>query len=299
MSLNVVVPVTVTPAMLVATDVPETDYPAWAAATTYALGARVIVVADHAVYESLAAGNAGNVPATSPAKWVRVGATNRWRAFDLVSASRTAQSGAMHFEIKPGVAVSAMAALGLVGATEIRVRVTDPDYGLLYDKTTALTAAPAYASWWDWFFAERAYKSQHVALDLPSFPSATIRVDLVGNGALAVGTLLLGTTKAIGDTEYGARIGIRDYSRKETNEWGEVVLVQRAYARTVSLPVSVSKQDAERAVQLLESLRARPTLWLGVGGDPLYAIYGWYRDWEVLISYPTHTEMTIEIEGLT
>lgn len=297
MSLNVVVPITITPALLVATDVPESDHPAWVAATTYAAGDRV--QADHAIFESLLAGNVGNSPPSSPAQWVRVSATNRFKAFDLINASRTEQSGAFFFEIAPGKSVNAIAALDLVGATSIRIRVTDPTYGLLYDKTAALIAAPAFVSWWDWFYADRVSEPQYVALDLPAFPAATIRIDFVGTSALAVGTVLVGQTKPLGQARYGARIGIRDYSRKETNEWGDVVLVQRAFARTSSLPVLLSNAEKSRAAILLESLRATPTLWVGVEGDALYTIYGWYRDWEILIAYPTFSEMTIEIEGLT
>ena len=293
MSLSVVVPLTVTPEMLVSTDVPEADYPAWAAGTTYALGARVIL--DHAIYESLAGSNTGNNPATATDKWVKVSATNRWKAFDLVNSSRTAQSSSLYYEIKPGKVFSAIAALNMVGASSIRVRVTDPTYGLIYDKTTLLISAPRFSSWWDWFFADRFSKPQYVALDLPAFPEATIRIDLTGDTTLAAGTILLGQAKTIGKALPGARVGIRDYSIKQTNEWGDITLVQRAFARLVSMPVLLRNADKGRAVDLLDSLRATPTLWVGSGVEP---VYGWYRDWEIIIAYLNESEMTIEIEGL-
>ena len=40
--ITIVKPMALTDVMLISTDVPETDYPAYAAGTTYALGARVI-----------------------------------------------------------------------------------------------------------------------------------------------------------------------------------------------------------------------------------------------------------------
>lgn len=294
MSLSVVVPLTVTPEMLVSTDVPEADYPAWAAGTTYALGARVIL--DHAIYESLAASNAGNKPTSTPAKWVMVSATNRWKVFDLASSSQTARPASMYYEIKPGKACNAIAALSMTGVSSIRVRVTDPTYGLVYDKTTALISAPRFSSWWDWFFADRFSKPQYAEINLPAFPEATIRVDLAGDSALAVGTILLGQSKKIGKALPGARVGIRDYSVKSTNEWGDITLVKRAFARTITLPVILSNTDNVRAVELLDSLRATPTLWVGYGVDP---VFGWYRDWEILVAYLHESEMNIEIEGLT
>ncbi|WP_153117365.1 carbohydrate-binding protein [Rhodocyclus tenuis] len=299
MSLRVVKPLTIVPAMLLSTDVPESDYAPYSAATTYELGARCIVVSDHAVYESLVAGNVGSTPATSPAKWVRVSATNRWKLFDLVNSSRTVRAASLFYEIKPGAAVNALAVLNLSGATSIRIRVTDPVYGLVYDRSTTLISAPAFASWYDWFYADRVSDPQHVALDLPSFPAATIRVDLTGDSSLGVGTLLLGQAKAIAETRYGSRVGIRDYSRKESNEWGDVDLVQRAFARVCSLPAIVPHASKWRTAQLLDSLRATPTLWIAVDDDSLLTVFGWYRDYEILISYPTFSELSLEIEGLT
>lgn len=299
MTLLAIKPLTITPAMLKATDVPETDYAEWAVGTTYAIGARVIVSAQHKIYQSLVAGNVGNSPVTASDKWGEVSATNRWKAFDLVRSSQTAKSGSLYFEITPGVAINAVGALNLVGATSIRIRLTDPTYGLLYDKTTTLTTVPAYASWYDWFFGDRVETPQYVAIDIPSLIYATLRVDFTGTSELAVGVLLLGQAKAIGDTRYGASVGIRDYSRKEANDYGDIVLTKRSFARTARFPVLVSNAEKARTAALLESLRATPTLWMDMTGDELLTVFGFYRDWSILVSYPTVSECELEIEGLT
>lgn len=69
---------TITPAMLTATNVPETAPAAYAGGTTYALGDTVSVsAAGNAfdVYESLQAGNTGHTPASSPTWWRLLGRT--------------------------------------------------------------------------------------------------------------------------------------------------------------------------------------------------------------------------------
>ena len=63
MSLTIIKPLEVTPAMLT-TDVPEADYPAWVAGTTYAADVRVIYA--HKVHQSLQAANTGKQPDTMP-----------------------------------------------------------------------------------------------------------------------------------------------------------------------------------------------------------------------------------------
>src|SRR3546814_19750231 len=50
-SMKVVQPVPVTDAILVASSVAETDFPAWAVGSTYGLGDRVISTATHRIYE--------------------------------------------------------------------------------------------------------------------------------------------------------------------------------------------------------------------------------------------------------
>src|SRR3546814_17457616 len=71
-SMKVVQPVPVTDAILVASSVAETDFPAWAVGSTYGLGDRVISTATHRIYESAVSGNAGQDPAgAGAARWIR------------------------------------------------------------------------------------------------------------------------------------------------------------------------------------------------------------------------------------
>lgn len=300
MSLIVLKPTPITPAMVTATDVPETDYSQWSAATTYAIGSRVIVLATHKVYESLQAGNLNKSPTTEAAFWSEVGPTNRWRLFDLSNSTQTAQGGAMQYVITTGAAVSAVAALNLVGAQSIRIRLTDPVFGLLYDKTTALVSIPGEASWYAWFFGDRVEQTQHVAMDLPSYPNASIQVDLAGTSSMAVGVLLLGQQKLVSDgMKFGSRMGIRDYSRKEKNAWGDLILVERAYSKTMAFPVQIKREDLDRTFALLGSLRATPCLWVGDASLTSMTVFGYPSNFEINVSYPNYSDCTIDIEGLT
>lgn len=300
MPMTVVKPIAVTPAMLVATDVLEADYPAWAAGTTYALNDRVILASTHKVYQCVQAPNTGKDPATNPLWWSEVSPTNRWKAFDLSNSTQTAQATSLYYEVKPGSAVNAVAALNLTGPTSIRIRVTDPSFGLVYDKTTQLNTIPPDPTWYSWFFGERTYLTQHIALDLPTYPNATIRVDLAGNSALAMGVLLLGDQKSFGvGVQYGARLGIRDYSRKKTNEWGDTVLEQRAFSKMRGFTVAIKNKELDRVEALLTSLRATPALWVGLKDYAALTAFGFYSDFQVLVAYPTESDCDITIEGLT
>lgn len=298
MSLTIVKPLEVTPAML-QTNVPENDHPAWAAGTTYAADARVIL--DHKVYQSLQADNTGKAPGSAQDWWVEVGPTNRWAGFDFSHSTKVRQANSMWFEItQGGAAVNAVALLEIEAMRSVRVRLTHPGYGTVYDKTTSLYSIPGEANWYQWFFGERVEQVNFYALDLPTYPGATVRIDCEGIAGMAAGVILLGDQKQIGEGVLsGVRLGMRDYSRKETNQWGDVVLQQRAYSKTRSLQVLLKNSEVDNVDRLLASLRATPLLWLLSQRMQATNVFGWYGSFEILIPYANYSECSIDLEGLT
>lgn len=298
MSLTIVKPLAVTPAMLT-TNVPEDDHPAWSAGTTYAADARVID--EHRVWQSLQAGNTGKNPAANPLWWVEVGPTNRWAGFDFSHSTKVRRADSMWFEIAQGSsAVNAVALLEIEAVRSVRVRLTHPGYGTVYDKTTSLYSIPDEASWYAWFFGERVEQVNFYALDLPTYPGATVRIDCEGIADMAAGVILLGDQKQVGEgVQRGVRMGIRDYSRKESNQWGDVVLQQRAYSKTRSLQILLKNEDVDNVDRMLASVRATPLLW--ILGKQLQSpnVYGWYSSFDILIQYAQYSECSIDIEGLT
>ncbi len=299
-ALGVVKPMTVTDAMLVSSSVPENDYAAWNSGTTYAAGARVILTSTHRIYESIQGSNLNQNPATAAAWWVEVSATNRWKAFDTSNSTSTAQATSISYRFTPGAAVTCFTALNLFNATSIRLRMIDPVFGTVYDTTTELLSLPAVTGWWDWFFGDRYVQELSVTTDFPSYPNADILVDLYGGAELSVGVLLFGQIRKIGlGVNLGAALGIQDYSRKETNEFGDTVLVQRAFSKRASFGMLMEKVDVDSVASFLSGVRAIPCLWIGHKDYEATVIFGIYKDFNIAISYPTHSDCTLEIEGLT
>ncbi len=298
--LTVIEPLPVTEAILTSTNVPETDYGAWAAGTTYALGARVIRTATHLVYQSLVNGNVGNTPESAPDKWGEVGATNRWSMFDGSVSRSTAQPGTISVTLHPGIACNALAAINIVGCTSIRVRVQDATYGTLYDKTTDMLAVLELPDWWSWFFGRRRARTLFVARNIPHLPSADIIVDFTGGADLAVGVLLIGVAREMGfSVRQGVKLGISDYSRKKTSDYGDVFLKQGAFAKKADFEVMIARAEVDPTCSLLAALRATPALWIASESYESTVIYGFYKDFTVLIPYRSHSVCTLAIEGLT
>jgi len=297
--LRVIRSLTLTDAMLTGTSVPEADHAAWNSGTTYALGDRVILTSTHRIYESLQAGNTNNSPTTSPLWWVDVSPTNRWKAFDLSSTTQTEVDAADYYEITPGQAVNSLALINITGILTVRVRLTDPSFGVVYDKTADLTFVPRESSWYEWFFGERVEQNKFVVEDLPSYPNATLRVDVTSSGSAFIGGFVFGSIRTIGiGVQQGVRLGIQDYSRKERNEFGDTVLVQRAFASRVQFQMLVDNKELDNTYRLLTELRATPALWIGSDGFNSLVVFGFYNSFDIGITYAVYSDCSIDIEGL-
>lgn len=294
--MKVIVPVKITDAEFVSSTVPEADHAEWNSATAYTIGNRVIVAARHEIYEAVTA-NTNMPPATSHDDWLLVGATNRWAMFDDKVGTATTAAGTLTVTLEPGL-VSALALVN-VSATEARIVMTDSIEGVVFDQTYPLYDNSTITDWWAYFFEPVERKSLHIVTGLPSYGGASIAVTLSG-AAVALGSLVLGKLKQYAVAALrGASVSIQDYSRKERDDWGNVIITERAFAKRANWSYIIDSALIDTMQRQLAALRARPALYIGSGAYEATVIYGFYRDFSIVIAHPHHAECSIEIEGLT
>jgi len=302
-ALTIVRPLAVTDTILDSTDVPENDYAEWNVGTTYDVGDRVILVSTHRIYESLQGSNTGNSPtALGSAFWIDAGPTNRWAAFDTSVSTQTAQANNITYTLIPNEAINSIGILNITGGTEINITMVSPatgSPGIVYERTFDLSALPLTPDWWAWFYGQKSAPTQSIALDLPSYTDCEITIEILGGSDLAVGVLLIGSQQNFGlGIKYGARVGIQDYSRKETNTFGETILVQRAFAKRANFNLFINKAEVDSFQNTLSTIRAVPVLWIGSDDYEATTLFGFYKNFDILISYPDHSDCELEIEGL-
>lgn len=275
-TLRLLSPVTITTAMLTATNVAETDYPEWAPGTSYALGARVIKAATHRIYESAIAANLGNDPSANDGKWIDIGPTNRWAMFDEALGTQTSRASPIVMTVAPG-AVAALAMLDVVGAT-VRVQTTG-EGGAVYDRTLAVGPGPI------------------LFLDLPGAGSP-ITVTLSGAGTVSVGTFLVGALLPLGITEASPTAGITDFSRKEADDFGEVTIIERAWAKRMTTRALIRSDAIDNVFARIAAVRARPSLWIGEDQLDSLTLYGFFKDFSIEVGETVST-LSLAIEGLS
>lgn len=297
----IVRPMPVNDAALTACNIPEDDYTAWTVGATYAAGERVRVVAAdvHKIYESLQAGNIGHTPADEPLWWLEVGATNRWQLFDQSITSQASNPDSIDVTLATTGRVDSIALLN-VSASSVRVIMTDAIDGVVYDKTFGMASDSGIHDWYAYFYEPIARKPDFIAVDLPPYHQPTIQVILSdeGNTVLA-GALVVGFKKIIGGTQYGAKVGIQDYSVKTRDAFGNYTILERAFNKNASFSILVDAPFVDQLHQLLASYRATAVVYIGSDQYSSTVIYGFYKDFGITISYPKLSLCTLNIEGLT
>jgi hypothetical protein len=298
--MQVIKPITfVSATHLVSSNVVEA-YPAYNAGTTYAKDARV----DYGthIYQSLVNNNIGNLPdAVNSTFWIFVGPDNTHAMFDAESTTQSVTSGALQVVLKTGSIDSLY--LGNLTAVTCTLTCRDGSGGtIFYQKTIDLTGVTP-TDWFSYFFEDPSFtRTQVVFQDIPTL-SNTYAYITVSNGSAStkVGQILFGHMKTLGYSQYGASAGIIDYSRKTTDEFGATTFVRRGYAKKLSANVMIDNLKLNRTQRILYDLTATPAVWIATQDpnlDEAMVVYGFYKDFSTVISYPNNSMCSIEIEGL-
>lgn len=298
----IVRPVTVTPAMLTSSSVAEpavganADPAEWNAVTNYATGALATRTATHRIYERLMPGGVdAAAPESDPTKWVEVQPTNRWRMFDKSVGSQSSMNDELVIVLTPGAVVDCVGLLNVEGSS-VRVQVADSEY----DETKTLGRRDV-DDWLEYFTEPFAVRRDVVFQGLPIRSSNVITITVSAPGSVAkIGECVLGHSRQLGGTRYGASVGILDFSVKSANELGYTELIERPYADTMNVDLLIDALRVDTVKQILSEYRAKPVLWIGAGD--LYEsliVYGFMRQFEIVIAYAKHSLCSLEIEGLT
>lgn len=298
--MRLIRPQSVTDATLTSSSVTEADYPVWNAATAYILGDRVIrTTGVHKIFERIIAGTTATPPENDSTNWLDIGATNRWKMFDSAVGSQTTKSDSIVVTITPGMVVNAVALLNVVAQT-VRVKMTDTIDGVVYDSTVEMLDNSLITDWWHYFFEPIVRRQDVVFLDIPSYGTASIEITITNTGnTAACGVAVLGVAQTIGDTMMGASVGIRDYSRKEQDAFGNFIIVPRTFSKRANFQLKVQRNKTDGLQKLLAELRTTPVVYIGSDSFESTIVYGYYRDFDIVISSIPLSDCNIEIEGLT
>ena len=296
--MKVVSPTPLTTALLGNSSVPENDFAEWDATKVYGLSDRCIKAATHRVYQSAVANNKGADPA-SATSWTDQGPTNRWAMFDQVVGTSTSATGTITVTLAPGLA----GALAVLDTNAESIRVQASIGGVtIYDRTQFTSKSGGVIADWYAYFTATIGKLETITFqDLPLAAAAQITVTITGpdpQGPVRVGTLLVGNTIDLGSTERGATVGMVDFSLKDKDAFGNTKVTPRGWSKQGQLRMQVDTDAVDGLQRSLAALRATPALWLGEEGFDSLAVYGFFKEWQIDLTLPNISYLSLTVEGL-
>jgi hypothetical protein len=317
--VKVMVPLTIASGQVVETNAPASADAAWSAGTSYTAG-QTVQVDGLRRYEALS-GSTNKPPATNPALWLDLGATNPWRPFDGVVGSQAAGAedydaaeynaeaepagldAGLAYTLAPGAAWDTLVLFGLRGRL-VDVVVRDGDDAVVYASRSVLDGEIPDSTWWHWAFSPIERLSTVVLADTGGAFGAdsTVAISVVAadGDEAKIGNILLGLGQWIGDALYPAEVGDVDFSAITEDDFGGVTLTPRAWSARADLTLVLPEERVPSVFRLLASLRASAVVWIP-DPRPAFApavIYGFRRRFFVDYETAGTAYLTLSLRGL-
>ena len=273
--MRVIKSIETTDAILTYSNILEDEYPLWVSGTTYNVDDKVIY--NHRIYNRIIGGDGTTPPDLDLTHWLDLGATNKYRMFDNIISSVSSRTGGIQLTLTPNQVVNGIVLLN-VNASTVRVVMTDPVDGVVYDKTRKLRSSNDVTDYFSYFFTPSVSLSDlntAIFLDLPSKPTATITVYISSGAALVeVGEIVYGIQSVVGRTNYGTSIGIKSYSRKDEDEFGKVTVVKRKNSKYCEYDVDIDNTNLGYVQRLFQDIDSVPCVFIGNPDMEELIVYG-------------------------
>jgi len=296
----------------------ENNYSEWNRTSTYSSGDRVKVSYEEdgitpldtpQAFESLTDDNKGNYPPTDTTHWKSLdlwkdlGATNKYAMFDDKVMSQTVNSDVIEVVVEFSNC-DAFALFNLY-ADSIEWELYDGSYANLDNLVISgeiSNLQEPVSDWYEYFFSDILWKDSVFVSNLPKYRYGQLRIKInpVADKAKC-GLFVYGKTRNLGDTLFDAKVGIIDFSKKEIDDEGNATLKQGNFVKRAECDIWTYTKGIDIIRKELASVRATPSVFIFNNQDTTFdslIIYGFFRDFDILLSNPIYSKCSITVEGL-
>ena len=296
-----IVPALINDATLLSSNIPEDDYDNWVAGT-FAEGDRVIRSVTHSVYEALTDHTGTLPPEQDGVNWIRVGSTNRFRAFDSSVGQSANKLELITYKVSPLTRCDSIALINMVAVT-VQVIVRNGANVVVYDQTKDLVDTSGIENWLDYFLFDGEYQPEHVFINLPINPDGSVEIKIQATtGATAeVGEIVIGKSVELGIVLDQSRSGFTDYTIRQQDPFGNVTFTVRPTARKAEW-VLESQTTANRRIQrALEQVRGVTCYFHPGDGMSSYylGVLGVADDYFPALAAGGYTRSTLSLTGVS
>jgi hypothetical protein len=220
--------------------------------------------------------------------------------FDIALGSGTVNSGSINVTVTPSTVCNSVVLFNVDGATaQLIVRTSGGT--IVYDQTVSLADYGDLNSYFNYYFLPIAETgaSELAFIDIPNYSGASFQLIIdAGGGTATCGEMIIGQKSALAVTNFGTSVGIKDYSVKTIDDFGNVTITTRPYSKRADYDITVETAQVSQFTKFLASIRSTPAVYIG---DPLRGetiVLGYYRDFSVVLSNPSISECSMSVEGL-
>ena len=230
--------------------------------------------------------------------WLRIKSVNELAMFSDQISDKTKNISSITFKIDIADQVTSIAFFGVVGNS---IQITGQKNGdVFYNKTKKLVDNGLINDWWEYYYGPISSLEEYIVTDIPPTRDGTYTISIINSGNVAeCGLIVFGRTTNIGVSNFGTSVSIMDYSRKERDEFGRPIIVERNFTKQVSYDVTCETSSVGSVQRILASVRAIPCVWIGDEKRSETVVFGYYNDFNIVISSPSLSDCSIDVEGLT
>jgi len=281
---------------------------------SYTYGFKDIVVYEKFKYKSVIDGNKGLNPSSNRESWLKIGVSNKHACIDLKSGTNTIcdettkTGGVTPYDLILEFNTSRYdtIALGNVRGTDIIIEVFESSDLATPVQTISQKIETRYTvkSWWDYFYSP-------LIPDLVEFERdffyrikpvvGKVKVTITeGYGAYSsISYLNSGKSEYVADTLFDVGMGIIDYSKKETDEYGDTELKRRVSRDTMDVNIQFNSERVNYVKRLIKKNLGKVVLFIiDESIDSAYEhllLQGYIEDYTTVLSNPIQTQASITI----
>ena len=183
----------------------------------------------------------------------------------------------------------------------------------LYDNTSAsvvytnsidLTDTTEIVDFYTYCFNPFTFLPSIYVDTMPLYNDAELTITLTATtGSDAkIGRLVFGRSFYVGDTSYGASLGLESYSSKVTDEFGNVSLVHRGSVNLDTYQVYIPTNKVPMLIRKGQELDAIPILFImdesSTSNLQNLLNYGYWQTFNMIIPNPVKSTMSITVKGI-
>lgn len=232
--------------------------------------------------------------------WVQIRPTNYYAMLDARTDSQTTNNAdiIMTFDISNQ---NTFAMLN-IQADNVNVSIFDTDQGIVtYNKDVETRDESSVIDFYSYCFSDFVFSDSIYLDDLPLTQNGILTITATAE-TVKIGRLVLGKSYFVGDTFFGATLGISSYSDKSIDTFGNVSLKQKGSVNIDTYKVQVPTPKVTELRKKAIEYDAVPILF--IGDESMDTIvdnllnFGYWTNFSILLPNPVKSTLSLSIKGL-